>query len=117
METIFKSISKKHISELAKLRQRKFRRLNGQFFISGLRAVRGSLQAAGFEPQAILLQKGREELLQDLPAVNSAVPRYLLDENDFSRISDESSPQGIALLTKRPYKNQPEQQAYSSVLL
>lgn len=64
----------------------------------------GSLPASDFRPLALLLQEGKEALLSGLP-IDKAAPRYLLTERDFMRISDEDTPQGIALLAERPSLN------------
>ncbi len=113
----FQTLNKNKIKELAKLRQVKFRRSEGRYIISGLRAVKGSLQAPGFSPKSIFVQQGREHLLQELNIRNIHSPLYLLSEIDFRRISDENNPQGIALLADCPVLKLQEQKPQSSILI
>ncbi len=98
-----KTISKTLLQETAKLKQKKFRDLKGQYLVSGLNAVQGALDSPQ-EPIAVFSMQGREHLLDELP-VRPGVPIYSATEKDFSRISDEKAPQGIALLMERPQAN------------
>lgn len=95
-----KSASKTLIRETAKLKQKKFRDLRQHYLISGLNAVQGA-QESSRQPLAVFIMRGREEWLNKFPRFVSA-PVYLLTEKEFSRISDEKVPQGIALLMERP---------------
>ena len=113
----FLNLSQNKIKQLAKLKQGKYRRLSGQYIISGLRAIKGCLQATGFSPNSVFVQQGKEHLLDELNLSNIQVPVYLLTENDFSRISDENNPQGIALLADCPVQQRQEQKPQSPVLI
>ncbi len=95
-----KFISKARLQETAKLKQKKYRDLQEQYIVSGLNAVQGALDSLQ-EPLAVFNMLGREHLLTELSAQFSA-PVYSVTEKEFSRISDEKVPQGIALLMERP---------------
>ncbi len=95
-----KPVSKSILQKTAKLKQKKFRDLQGQYIVSGLNAVQGALDSPR-EPIAIFSMQGREHLLDELPAP-PAVTVYSATEKEFRHISDEKVPQGIALLMERP---------------
>lgn len=117
MAALLQTAGKSLIRELAKLTQRKYRRLSRRYIISGLRAVTGSLQSQNIEAQTLLLQEGREDLLEKLPPGAGELPCRLLPEKDFMRISAENAPQGIALLANRPVYDWRRQKPSSAVLL
>jgi len=95
-----RTIPKALLQETAKLKQKKFRDIQGQYIVSGLNAVQGALDSVQ-EPLVVFCMQGREHLLAELSGPFSA-PVYATTEKEFSRISDEKVPQGIALLMKRP---------------
>jgi len=113
----FQPLGKNRIRQLAKLRQKKFRRLSGEYLISGMRAVSGALQAVSFRPKALIIQKERQDLLKKLPRLPQAIPYYRLGEDDFTRISPEAAPQGIALVAQRPQQIVTEQTPQNPVLI
>ncbi len=96
-----KPVSKRLFQDTAKLKQKKYRDLQGRYLISGLNAIQGAL-ASGQEPLAVFIMQGREHLAEAFSAWLSA-GIYSVTEKEFGRIVDEKNPQGIALLMKRPF--------------
>jgi len=95
------TISKSLLSDIIKLRQKKYRDLQQRYIISGLNAVQTALQADDCRVHSLLVQQGRQELLRVLN-IKKEKPVYQLSENDFRKISEENSPQGIAVVLERP---------------
>ncbi len=102
------TISKNQIRELAKLKQKKYRDLTGSYLISGIRAVSSALESGLLSAQQIILDESRID-----PAAHpelkkiyeSNIPVFMAGGNDFNRITDEQSPQGIALVARIPRLN------------
>jgi len=109
-------ISKTLVQELVKLKQKKYRDTQQRYLVSGLNAVQGALESQRVNPQMVLIQQGRESYLDILPEEFSA-PVYELEEKDFKRLSDEKTPQGIALVIEKPLMDLDEFQLRSSLLL
>ena len=96
-----KIISKSLLADIAKLRQKKYRDQQQRYMVSGLNTLQEALQAEGCKAHSILIRKGKQDLLNVLN-IKTETPVYQLSENDFSKISDEKSPQGIAAVLQRP---------------
>ncbi len=94
-------LSRAAVQDVAKLKQKKYRDLQNRYLVSGWNAVRGCLEQSGPRIEAVLVQKGKEAFLEQLPAeLHSQV--FGLSEKEFKHISDEQTPQGIALLVQKP---------------
>lgn len=98
----FLTLSKKQLQELAKLNQKKYRDLQQRYLISGLNAVQGALETSDIEPQAVLLRQDNKDILSQIN-ISTDVPVFIIEAKDFERISDEKSPQGVALIMKKPF--------------
>lgn len=98
---MIRPISKKLLKQVRQLKQKKYRRLHGQFVISGLRAVSLALSSNTIEPKYLLVEKQQMALLNRLPAFNGEAV-FTLSSAEFSYISDEKTPQGIALVACLP---------------
>ncbi|MGD9899670.1 MAG: TrmH family RNA methyltransferase [Calditrichaceae bacterium] len=99
------TISKNQIRELAKLKQKKYRDSSGTYLITGIRAVSSALESGSLSAEQIIFDESRIDLtgypeLQNIHALN--IPVFTAGENDFKRITDEQSPQGIALVARIP---------------
>lgn len=96
-------ISKNRIQQLQKLKQKKYRDLHNQFILSGLRGVSTVIQISPEKVDTILLSKTKENHFTGL--IRNKKPStevFTLSDRDFSAISDEKNPQGIAAICKKP---------------
>jgi len=93
------AISQSQLRYFSKLHLKKYRDISGCYLISGSNAVRSALESPGIKIRNILLRSDRLDLLKDL-AIHVDVNTLLLNEKDFKRISDEQSPQGIAIVAE-----------------
>ena len=98
---MIRPIPKKLLKQVRQLKQKKFRRLNSQFVISGLRAASLALTSKAIKPKYLLIEKQQMALLNQLPAFNGEAV-FTLSTSEFSYISDEKTPQGIALVAHLP---------------
>lgn len=101
------SLSKNRLKQLTKLHQKKYRDLDKQFLISGLRAVQEVLK----NPQScveIIIEESKSDILFELNAKDIAgIQQYSLTAKDFNGLVDEKNPQGICLVVEMPTKNDP----------
>ncbi len=98
---MIRPISKKLLKQIRQLRQKKFRRAYGQFVISGFRAVSLALENRNFEFLYLLVEKHQTALLNRFPTFGN-LPVYTLTRSEFAYISDEQTPQGVALVARLP---------------
>ncbi len=98
---MLQSIPKKLLKQIRQLRQKKFRHEYGLFVISGLRAVGLALESDTLRPKYLLVEKQQMAILNQLPAFNGEAI-YALSRSEFEYISDEKTPQGIALVAYLP---------------
>lgn len=102
-------LSKTHRKFLSKLLIKKHRAEHGLFIISGQRAVSEAIKrAASGTIRELIIQRNKQILLDTSPfAQLKNIPVYLCDETDFSAISDEQHPQGVALVMQLPVYGSP----------
>lgn len=87
--------------EISRLQQKKFRDQHQRFVVSGLNAVLGALDGQWIDGAMLLLRQDKKDWLKQLPQA-AAGHLHFVAEKDFARISDEKTPQGIALILPRP---------------
>jgi TrmH family RNA methyltransferase len=98
-------ISKKYLSRIAKLKQKKFRDLNQEYLLSGLNVVTAALQSGKIKVKACFVREDKEDYLKVLSSWlknYSDISILLLTDRQFRTISDEENPQGIAILAVKP---------------
>ncbi len=98
---MIRPIPKKLLKQMRQLRQKKFRRSYGLFVISGLRAVQLALESPILRPKYLLVEKEQTSVLNRLPAFKGQAV-FTLSPAEFSYMSDEKTPQGIALVAELP---------------
>ncbi len=95
------AMSKNHLRRRAKLQQKKYRDSEGLYIISGFRAVQGAFAQKQLRiKELIITERWKpwfEKQVRERP-----YPVFLAIESDFMRMSDESHPQGIALVAAIP---------------
>ncbi len=89
--------SQNQIRQWRKLRQKKYRDLEGLYLISGWKAAGEFLSAAGNLVKEIIVCKEKTERLDTLN-FNRNIPVFTLSVKDFSRLSEEPQPQGLVLV-------------------
>ncbi len=102
-------LSKTHRKFLSKLLVKKYRAEQSLFLISGQRAVSEAIKlASAGSIRELIIQHNKQILLDNPPYTQlKNVPVYLCDEMDFSAISDEQHPQGVALVMQLPTYDSP----------
>jgi len=117
---LIKPVSKNQLKRLAKLRMKKYREAFGLYLISGERAVQGSLAAQNLNIDSVLLTEAHADTLEHLCAAHPGLSdreQLLLTDAEFSAISDEQHPQGIALVAAKPLTRfDPEHCRYSRLI-
>ncbi len=98
---MIQQIPKKLLKQMRQLRQKKFRRSYGLFVISGLRAVQLAMESPLILPKYLLVEKEQTSVLNRLPAFKGQAV-FTLSPAEFSYMSDEKTPQGIALVAELP---------------
>lgn len=93
-------ISQNYIRQLSKLKLKKYRDEYGWYMISGLNAVKSALEAPHLRIIEVLVHERRTELLSEL-SFTTGIPVFLLNDKDFIHLSDEQTPQGIALVAQK----------------
>lgn len=96
-----RALSQSALQKMAKLKQKKYRDLDQAYLISGFRAVSGALEADHIKPKALIYSQGVEMEIKDFQLPKDLLC-YAIPAKDFKRLSDEKSPQGVALLMDRP---------------
>ncbi len=93
MEENMQSMSKAHLKELAKLKQKKFRQQTGKVIIEGFRSIK-QINSYGLEFEELYVKK---DASLDLSAIYSK-ETFVCSEYELSRICSTQSPQDIAAL-------------------
>lgn len=94
-------IPKRILKFVRQLNQKKYRKEHRLFIISGLRAVTQALEAKNVRIKFLLIEKDRMALLNQLPSMEYEAI-FGLSPSEFAYMSDEKTPQGIALVVHRP---------------
>ncbi len=98
---MYQALSQSAIQKIAKLNQKKYRDLDQAYLISGFRAVQGALEADPLRVKALIYNQELEQEIQSFQ-LSKDLTIYRISAKDFNRLSDEKSPQGLALLMERP---------------
>jgi len=109
-------LSQSAIQKIAKLKQKKYRDLDKTYLVSGYKAVKGALEADQLQPKAFIYTQHYEQEIQNFQ-LPKGLPLYQVTTKDFNRLSDEKSPQGVALLLERPSLSLKQFQKDSSLSL
>ena len=91
--------SKNQMRQWRKLRQKKYREREGLYIISGWNAAKEFLSAAGHLVNEIIVTETKTARLNTLNIAQN-IPVFTLKVNDFSRLSEEQQPQGLALVAR-----------------
>jgi RNA methyltransferase, TrmH family len=91
---IYQQISKNHLQEIAKLRQKKHRLETRKVVVEGVRTLE-QIREYGIRPL-------EQYIAIDKDAIWSDVPAYSLQDGDFGRLCDSETPSGIAALFDLP---------------
>ncbi|NOX90368.1 MAG: RNA methyltransferase [Calditrichaeota bacterium] len=94
-------VSKNKLKFFRRLQQKKFRKEQGLYLISGLRAVREACKSKDLKIKYILLEEKQTALLNELPRLNCEAI-FTLNSKEFALISDVKTPQGIAVVAGQP---------------
>jgi len=98
-------ISKNMLKDISKLRQKKFRDQDGKFLISGERAIMGALSAKDLSVDVFLVAEPVLEkslkLIHNYPILRESITRAATVK-EFQQITDEKTPQGLAIIVKKP---------------
>ena len=98
-----KELSKNRLKFLQKLNQKKYRDSEDLFIISGLRAVKTTLENPNAGIVECIVSDDKIKIAGDLFAnSNQTIPQSSLSQKDFSKLLDEKTPQGICLVVKKP---------------
>ena len=98
-------LSKSMLSRFSSLKQKKYRDQQNLYSISGFNAVKMAVIAKNLNIGALLVRQDQIEparQIQNLIKKNNTIPVYKLSRKEFSQLSDEQSPQGIAIIVKKP---------------
>ncbi len=98
---MIEAIPKKTLKFVRQLKQKKARNETNLYLISGLRAVREAVGGPFFKAKYLLVEKGNEQILASLPSVKAEAV-FSLRASEFEYVSDEKTPQGIAVVAYRP---------------
>jgi TrmH family RNA methyltransferase len=98
---MIEAIPKKTLKFVRQLKQKKARKESNLYLISGWRAVREAVDGPFFKAKYLLVEKGNEQVLASLSRVK-AEAIFALSASEFEYISDEKTPQGIAVVAYRP---------------
>ena len=91
------ALTRRQISEWARLTQKKFRRERGQFLIEGEVCVREALRAHLTIEAVLVLASEHEKRLREFPA---PIPVLALAASDFARFAKIESTQGILAVAR-----------------
>ncbi len=94
-------LSGERLKQYAKLLQKKYRQQSGLYSMSGLRAVKGALSCAPRQLECLVVEKGREALLEDLTIRGSDRPVFSVDSRGMERLTEEKTAQGIVMIGRR----------------
>jgi TrmH family RNA methyltransferase len=98
---MIEAIPKKTLKFVRQLKQKKARKESNLYLISGWRAVQEAVAGPFFKAKYLLVEKGNEQILASLSRVK-AEAIFGLSASEFAYISDEKTPQGIAVVAYRP---------------
>ncbi len=87
----------KELQTIAKLKQKKYRDEYGLFLAGGYNTVETCLNEGSAKNASLLIREDNLFMLDELP-IDETADILILKPQDFKRISDEKTPQGIALL-------------------
>lgn len=90
---------------IASLRLPRFRRRYGLAYTEGMRSVRAAIEAGAGVVEVVLADSAAPSLLRSLPL--GGLPVFLVTDNEFGRLSDVRSDQGILATFKieaRPFE-------------
>lgn len=97
MKPMIPALTRRQISEWARLTQKKFRRERGQFLIEGEVCVREALRAHLTIEAVLVLASEHEKRLREFPA---PVPVLALAASDFARFAKIENSQGILAVAR-----------------
>ncbi len=83
------------------LTRKGMRRREGLTLAEGLKVVR-ELLVSPWHVEAILVLKGREDLLEGLPGTGARAPLFRLTEGEWRRLTQDPTPEGIMAVAGRP---------------
>jgi len=98
-------ISKSQLSQIVKLKQKKYRSLFNTYIISGLNTVKTALESPTIKVSNILVQDDRIHILEEMKGNVKSIKSDIilrLSSREFKQLSDEQQPQGIALIAEKP---------------
>lgn len=95
-------LSKNDIKHYSSLLKKKFRNIENQFIVEGQRLLDEAL-SSGFKPEIIIIsEQFRNEFKQFVMGLeNSGLKIETIKNNDFKKLSDTKSPQGILGIFKK----------------
>jgi len=98
-----KELSKNRLKFLHKLNQKKYRDSENLFIISGLRAVKTTLENPNTRLVECIYSKETINLAEEiLKKSGHDITQSFLSEKDFSKLVDEKTPQGVCLVVQKP---------------
>ncbi|WP_457566287.1 TrmH family RNA methyltransferase [Caldithrix abyssi] len=99
---MIKKISKNRLKFFRQLQKKKYRQEHGLYVVSGLRAVQEALSAAEIAIESVLIDEAQLHLMNELPrTIDKEV--LTLSGDEFRQLVEEKTPQGIALVVKKPH--------------
>lgn len=98
-------LSKAQISLITSLQHKKFRKQHGLFVVEGIKSVTEFLSSA-YDVHALFYTANVTTKVVKIP---HNIKSYELTDNEFSKISQLKSPQGILALVRLPEEKTPEQ--------
>jgi TrmH family RNA methyltransferase len=98
---VIKTLSKNRLKFYQKLKQKKYRDQEDLYLISGLRAVQLALENDADKCVEIIIDESKTDHLLELDTGHFKEISSV-STKDFKALSDEKSPQGICLISKKP---------------
>lgn len=98
-------ISKSTLSRFAGLKQKKYRDQLNLYSISGLNAVETAIRSKTIHLEALLIRHDQiDNTIRLIEKIENRmqIPVYEISKREFDQLSDERSPQGIAVIAHKP---------------
>ncbi|MCH8524222.1 MAG: RNA methyltransferase [Balneolales bacterium] len=92
-------LSKARWSSFRKLKQRKFRELEGKFLAEGLRTVQQIVDSGQLEIECIIFMEG---VVLDFHALDASVSIYVVSAEQFCELADTQQSQGVVAVVMAP---------------
>jgi TrmH family RNA methyltransferase len=110
----FPSPSNRQITDWRKLLQGKYRKRENKFIAEGLRCVEQIIHQKRIKIEAVVVEK---EFHLDDAFINSGLPFFEVDSDEFNSLSDTDTPQGVLAICHSPLEAALEKLVQSDGLL